>query len=230
MSRRFSTTVLVLGFLVFLAWWSQLPGDGDGVPTIAPTLGEVRPMDLTITAAYEGEPTLAGATRTPLPTFAGTDTPSPSPTIIPGATGEPVWYDMEETWYSQGATFRSCPVLSAECEMGRVLVSGQPVTVLGEVQGETWQGSRTWYYVEVEGLYGFVHGALITRTSERPTWTPPPTAIPIVPDNSGSSGGGGGFVCPRNCDEAVRMGLTAQQAGTCPRLDRDNDGVACYGD
>lgn len=35
---------------------------------------------------------------------------------------------------------------------------------------------------------------------------------------------------PDNCDEAVAMGLTAAQAGAYSHLDRDDDGVACYGD
>jgi len=38
------------------------------------------------------------------------------------------------------------------------------------------------------------------------------------------------FTCPSNCDGAVAMGLTAEQAAMCPGLDRDHDGVACYGD
>jgi len=38
------------------------------------------------------------------------------------------------------------------------------------------------------------------------------------------------FECPRNCAGARAMGLTAVQAAQCPRLDRDHDGVACYGD
>ena len=37
------------------------------------------------------------------------------------------------------------------------------------------------------------------------------------------------LVCPKNCDEAVALGWTEQQAGQCSNLDRDHDGVACYG-
>ena len=39
-----------------------------------------------------------------------------------------------------------------------------------------------------------------------------------------------GLSCPANCDEAVALGWTEQQAGQCSNLDRDGDGVACYGD
>jgi len=35
---------------------------------------------------------------------------------------------------------------------------------------------------------------------------------------------------PENCADAVAMGLTAVEAGGWDHLDRDNDGVACYGD
>jgi len=35
---------------------------------------------------------------------------------------------------------------------------------------------------------------------------------------------------PSNCDDARSMGLSARQAGAYSHLDRDNDGVACYGD
>jgi hypothetical protein len=35
---------------------------------------------------------------------------------------------------------------------------------------------------------------------------------------------------PANCDDAIAMGLTEEQAGQWPHLDRDNDGKACYGD
>lgn len=57
-----------------------------------------------------------------------------------------------------------------------------------------------------------------------------PTNSSPVPTTAPSADAGVSFVCPRNCDGAVAMGLSPQQAATCPRLDRDHDGVACYGD
>lgn len=39
----------------------------------------------------------------------------------------------------------------------------------------------------------------------------------------------GGEGCPNNCSEAVSMGMSASSAAACG-LDRDGDGVACYGD
>jgi uncharacterized protein YraI len=76
-----------------------------------------------------------------------------------------------------------------------------------------------------------------------PTQAPLPTVPPVAASdsNSGNSGNSGGSSnyqgpppsssnqCARNCDEARAMGLSAQQAAACG-LDRDRDGVACYGD
>lgn len=35
--------------------------------------------------------------------------------------------------------------------------------------------------------------------------------------------------CPQNCAECRRLGWSAYDCARCPRLDRDRDGVACYG-
>ena len=35
---------------------------------------------------------------------------------------------------------------------------------------------------------------------------------------------------PRNCATAVASGLSAEEAARWEHLDRDGDGVACYGD
>ncbi|MGB1285000.1 MAG: excalibur calcium-binding domain-containing protein [Aggregatilineales bacterium] len=58
--------------------------------------------------------------------------------------------------------------------------------------------------------------SLPTRTP-RPTVTARPTTDPRP-------------MRPGNCSTAVAMGISAQQAAQWSHLDRDNDGVACYGD
>lgn len=66
---------------------------------------------------------------------------------------------------------------------------------------------------------------LTPRLTLHATRTPRPASIVIptrVPVQS--------QVCPRNCEAAVAAGMSAQAAGQCPNLDRDGDGVACYGD
>ena len=55
----------------------------------------------------------------------------------------------------------------------------------------------------------------------RPVNRPPATARPAQSNTTRR---------PQNCTEARAMGLTAQQAAQWSHLDRDSDGVACYGD
>ncbi|MGJ3240815.1 MAG: excalibur calcium-binding domain-containing protein [Anaerolineae bacterium] len=63
-----------------------------------------------------------------------------------------------------------------------------------------------------------------------PTYTPRPrpTRAPAV-NNSGNSGNTSSRR-PENCPDARAMGLSAREAAQWDHLDRDNDGVACYGD
>lgn len=66
---------------------------------------------------------------------------------------------------------------------------------------------------------------IVTLPPAPPTWTQRPPNTPVrIPTQRPSS-----FTCPQNCDGARAMGLSAQQAASCG-LDRDGDGVACYGD
>lgn len=164
------------------------------------------------------------ATETPM------SIPSPTPVPIPisvergaisGASTDLVLYDLPLMWWSQGATIKACPALQEECR-GEVIISGESVMILGEIEGEAWLGSRRWYYGLYEGTYGFMHSAFVTPDRERPTPTPR-----VSPPNSS---GAASSVRPANCDEAVAMGLSPQEAARWPHLDKDNDGVACYGD
>lgn len=82
---------------------------------------------------------------------------------------------------------------------------------------------RTWLWENGEWKYVALGAARVSPTV---------TSIPIIvaPVVRSQPQAQPGFVCPRNCDGAVAMGLSAQQAASCPGLDRDKDGVACYGD
>ncbi len=62
-----------------------------------------------------------------------------------------------------------------------------------------------------------------TNTPAGETRLPTITALPITIRSAGVQ-------CPANCTEAVALGWTARQAARCSHLDRDGDGVACYGD
>ena len=66
------------------------------------------------------------------------------------------------------------------------ILAGQPVLMLGELVGETWLSSRTWYLIEVEGVRGFVHSTFITEGIERPTVTAAPPILYYSSDDSGS--------------------------------------------
>ena len=54
------------------------------------------------------------------------------------------------------------------------------------------------------------------------TRTPRPTMRPTQSNRTNRR--------PGNCSTAVAMGLSSSQAGNWSHLDRDGDGVACYGD
>lgn len=73
--------------------------------------------------------------------------------------------------------------------------------------------------------------ALIPTATATLTGTPIPilpTAQPIAPTAPPAAAPSSRR--PKNCDDAKAMGLSASQAGAWSHLDRDGDGVACYGD
>lgn len=59
----------------------------------------------------------------------------------------------------------------------------------------------------------------VPATIAYPTYPVYPTSAPALPARR-----------PNNCADARAMGLNASQAGSWSHLDRDGDGVACYGD
>lgn len=88
------------------------------------------------------------------------------------------------------------------------LPTGTEITITGE--------SNDWYQIEYASGNGWV-SAQLTSTSQ------PSVSNPENPPGATQ------FTCPSNCDGAVQMGLSPQQAAACG-LDRDDDGMACYGD
>lgn len=130
-----------------------------------------------------------------------------------------------QTYYAVNQiNVRSCA--STSCAVVTRLAGGAAMTVNGRIEGEAVSGSNaTWYRIDINGTEGYVYSGLVSQQA------------PVVESGSTSSGGGTGpqatsapsFVCPSNCDEAVSRGVSAEQAASCG-LDRDGDGVACYGD
>lgn len=105
------------------------------------------------------------------------------------------------------------------------LGSGVSIAVVDTVEGARVSGSTTWYEVAVGSGRGYIHSSLLRAGA--------PAASSSSGGSTASSTAGGTTpsTCPRNCTEAVAMGLTAEQAAACGRyLDRDGDGRACHGD
>ena len=145
------------------------------------------------------------------------------PPSTPQPTSVQVQSFTERTLYSSGSVnVRSCPRTS--CAIMDTLVAGETVGATGQTTGESFSGSTTWYQLD-NGWY--VHSALVTSSPPISASTSNNTSFP---DNSSPAPEPETFTCPRNCDGARAMGLSAVQAASCPGLDRDKDGVACYGD
>lgn len=169
-------------------------------------------------------PPTAGPSVTPSTTITETMTPSPT-TILPTATPT---YAPPEIWYTiSAANLRSCP--ETTCELVVQLVAGTAINIVGFEQGENYKGSDIWRRVDYGGHLVYVHSSLVAVNPPQPTSAPiqivQPTSAPVilqpvVPE----------FVCPSNCDEAKARGMGAEEiAQKCPQLDRNHNGVACYG-
>jgi hypothetical protein len=162
-----------------------------------------------------------------------TNTPPPSPT------------QRQETalYIISDANARSCAEIdNSVCPVVMAFSAGDELTGVEEVEGDTFNGSDIWWEIDNDGEIVYVHSELVSTTrsttvqssntgrtnetsgdannsisNDRPpaaTAAPAATRIPR----------------PQNCTEAVEMGLTAEQAAQWSHLDRDGDGVACYGD
>lgn len=132
------------------------------------------------------------------------------------------------TYYASGAAnVRGCA--RTRCAIVDRLTGGQAVMIVGQVDGEAVNAGNTiWYVMDTGGgARGYVYSGLMRLTQP----------VPAAPPVSGQTGAAtpapqqtASNVRPGNCATAVAMGLTAQQAGQWSHLDRDGDGVACYGD
>lgn len=170
---------------------------------------------------------------TPSPTI--TDTPAPTSTARPTNTPRPTSLPSGTTYYSQGngVNVRDCPQL--DCDIVVALGFGQSIEIIDtNVDGADVDGDTRWMEGVFNGNLVYVHSSLVSRSQ-------PSTPVPAQQSNTSSTTnntstnntGGSGTTNtqrPANCAEAVAMGLTAEQAAQWSHLDRDGDGVACYGD
>lgn len=152
--------------------------------------------------------------------------------------------DQTTLFVQSPARIRACARLDNEaCPTLAEVVAGTAVTATGELTGDVFRESDQWYQLDYGGREAYIHGSLVgqnlptpapeTDTTVSSTLAPAPTSTPSGTNRLGGDGGGtiGGNSqsCPSNCTEAVDRGFSAEQAAACG-LDRDGDGLACYGD
>jgi hypothetical protein len=130
---------------------------------------------------------------------------------------------------TSGANSRECAQTS--CAVVMKLKQGTTVTADATAVGQAVnKRNNVWYRVTLEdGRQAFVYSGTVTVSappaevvsggSTSPAVEQP--AAPSAPANTGR---------PANCTQAREWGLTAEQAAQWSHLDRDHDGVACYGD
>ena len=170
------------------------------------------------------------------------------PSVTPGPTAVTVADIGPLTLFVQNpARIRECTILDdIRCPTIAEVIAGTVVTATGETTGATFRNSDRWYRLDYNGREAYIHTTLVGSSLPISTLLPAditltsavggsfsvtaaPTSTPAGANSLGSISSDDGFTCPANCDEAVALGLSAQQAAACG-LDRDDDGVACYGD
>ena len=177
------------------------------------------------------------AVVTERPSVTITDTPetefTPPPSPLP-ASGEGEQGDEDVVRAASGIYYttndmnvRVCP--GTDCEVAGQVQQGTRFTITGEVDGEAVNsGNAVWYRVQYGGDDAFVYSGLMTQNQPQAQQNPPqqqqagPAATQAPAAQQVSR--------PGNCSTAVAMGLSDVQAAQWSHLDRDNDGVACYGD
>lgn len=131
---------------------------------------------------------------------------------------------MQPMWISQSANVRSCSALT--CDVVEALPAGTMVLMRTYEHGETVSGSDLWYEVLYGNQVVYIHSSLLSeKRIQLATAQPVQQALPVASPVQPAAG-----VRPKNCAEAVAMGLSDVEAAQWDHLDRDHDGVACYGD
>ncbi len=163
-----------------------------------------------------------------------TDRPTTASTTAPTMTMRPTlvtpWWEGEMYFTVSNLNVRSCP--RTTCDVVVQMNEGEVFYVNETVEGEAVNaGNNGWFRISIYGVDGYIYSALGTKEySGNPALLGSPafTSVPdaTVPPVSQPPS----LQCPANCTEARAQGWTAEQAGQCSNLDRDGDGVACYGD
>jgi hypothetical protein len=133
-----------------------------------------------------------------------------------------------------GANSRECPQTS--CAVVMKLPRGTVVTADATAVGQAVsKKNNLWYHITLsDGRQAFVYSGTVTISAAPVVVVSDPAVPAVVVEQSAAvveqPAATGNTVRPANCTEARAMGLTAEQAAQWSHLDRDKDGVACYGD
>lgn len=168
------------------------------------------------TATATAQPT---ATQTVGPTLTPTDEP---PTNTPAPTATPVGYMRAEDYGDAWPLTVPDGIVSCEPVSRVLFTSGGKVYAING----TAMSQNKWLDIRD------------TIWRDNPTGLTPKVDInPVIElglslcnGTGNDTDSGSATIRPDNCSTAVAMGLSAQQAGQWSHLDRDGDGVACYGD
>lgn len=171
------------------------------------------------------------STNTQVP--APTDTLQPTNTQVPEAT---------ETLAPTATALTSSPNLVPKTSMNVRSGPGTNYPTIGLLPAQTpvpvigTNSAQTWFIIEYQNGMGWVYGGsgrenVEGDVSKLAVVDPPPPPNPQPANPTAAPAGNTGLPgpCPRNCTACVAAGWTAEQCGQCPNLDRDKDGVACYG-
>lgn len=210
--------------------------------TIIPTVARSSSGFVTATPGQGTVYPTATITDTPIPTSTNTSLPTAMPVeakIIPvdnPVSNSDIIVIAPVTYYAEKqVNIRSCPGTNCE-RLGQV----QPHTALtvdAMVNGdEVEAGNIVWYRVQYGGKVAYVYSGLML--AQLPA-VPQPVIVqqsanqvsvaPAVVQPPAPSGYNGSI--PKNCTEARAMGIDQYTAAQInPKLDRDNDGKACYDD
>lgn len=117
---------------------------------------EVMPATETTTAISTATPR---SSSTPLPAY----TAAPTTTNVSASA-----VDGQVYYVVVSANLRPCPYVNDACAVTTSLRKGTGINVMGEVQGDAFQGSTLWYSIEYNGQSSFVHSALVSSLPPTP--------------------------------------------------------------
>jgi hypothetical protein len=145
-------------------------------------------------------------------------------TAAPTTTLDPVVPMPLTTLYARDVTpLRVCA--DRTCNALQLLSPGMPLVVNGSLSGDMIEnGNNLWYRADFSGQAVYAYSGYLMSAAPTPIQLFQPEVTPPVQSQPPAQN-----TCPRNCTEAVAWGYSAEQAAACG-LDRDGDGVACYGD